>query len=150
MTQEQLKMPVVRDLRTKALTFLHATLPLPPGINASYKSGRGTFYGSAQLHAFKQEAHFMLFMQKDWFDWMTISDIQKSKNKIPLSISIDFYYATLWRRDIDGGEKAVIDALFDCIGLNDNLIVEKYTRKLVDRERPRCAVSMRLLQEEFL
>lgn len=124
-----------------------ATLPLPPGINASYKTGRGKFYGSTELKAFKQEAHAQLYLQKGMFDWMTIYDIQKAKEKTPLSISIDFYHPTLWKRDIDGGEKAVIDALFEYIGLNDNLIVDKHTRKLVDRTGPRCEVSLGLFQE---
>jgi len=137
-------------MQTMIGEVLRVTLPLPPGINASYKSGRGRFYGSDELRSFKQEAHAKLYMQKGNFDWMTIYHIQKAKGKIPLSITIDFYFPTLWRRDIDGGEKAVIDAIFDCIGLNDNLIVEKYTRKLVDRERPRCEVAVSLFHRTQL
>lgn len=128
--------------------IVSATLPLPPGINASYKTGRGKFYGSPELAHFKQEAHAQLYMQKDLFDWMAIAVIQKSKHKTPLAASIDFYYPTLWKRDIDGGEKAVIDALFECIGLNDNLIVDKHTRKLVDRGNPRCEIRVYLFEEK--
>lgn len=118
------------------------TLPLPPGINASYKTGRGTFYGSPELKSFKEEAHYALLTQKDKIEWAMIQDIQNRKGKTPLTTIIDFYYPTLWKRDIDGGEKAAIDAVFTYIGLNDNLIVEKYTRKLVDRARPRCEISL--------
>ena len=137
--------------------IVSATLPLPPGVNASYKTvnfktQKGIWVrrpgATPELEAFKQEAHAQLYMQKGMFDWMTIYHIQKAKQKTPLSISIDFYYATLWKRDIDGGEKAVIDALFDCIGLNDNLIVDKHTRKLVDRSNPRCEIALGLFELE--
>lgn len=141
----------------ETLPILQVTLPLPPGINASYKTvnfkthdGRIVRRPGAtpELEAFKQEAHFKLCQQKSMFDWGTIYALQKSKDKTPLAITIDFYYRTQWKRDIDGGEKAVIDAVFDCIGINDNLIIDKHTRKLVDRDRQRCEVSLYILQEQ--
>jgi len=127
--------------------LVFAILPLPPGINASYKTGRGNFYGSPELKGFKEEAHYALLQQKDKVDWVAIEAIQKRKGKTPLAASIDFYYPTLWRRDIDGGEKAVIDAIFGYVGLNDNLIVDKHTRKMVDRGNPRCEISVSLAGE---
>jgi Holliday junction resolvase RusA-like endonuclease len=139
------------------MEFAYAVLPLPPGINASYKTvnfktkdGRIVRRPGAtpELEAFKQEAHARLYLQKGAFDWMLVNEIQHSKHKMPLAVSIDFYYPTRWKRDIDGGEKAVIDALFDCIGLNDNLIVDKHTRKLVDRDRPRCEITVFLFEEK--
>ena len=121
--------------------IVRATLPLPVGVNGSYKTGKGKFYGSDELHAFKEEAHYVL-QQKGIIDWVSIKEVKYSKKKIPLAATIDFYYPTLWKRDIDGGEKAAIDAVFTYIGLNDNLIVEKWTRKLVDRDNPRCEISV--------
>lgn len=126
--------------------IVSATLPLPPGINASYKSGKGKFYGSAELRAFKDEAQYALLASG--LDWPVIHSIQASKKKTPLVATIDFYFPTLWKRDIDGGEKAVIDVLFDYICLNDNLIVEKHTRKLVDRGNPRCEIRVYLYEEK--
>ena len=123
------------------MMIVYATLPLPPGINASYKTGKGKFYGSPKLARFKEEAFYALKL-KGAFDWVLIHEVQCSKKKTPLAASIDFYYPTLWKYDIDGGEKAVIDAVFTHIGLNDNLIVEKWTRKLVDRDNPRCEISI--------
>jgi Holliday junction resolvase RusA-like endonuclease len=123
------------------MMVVSATLPLPPGINASYKSGRGRFYGSDELHCFKEEAYYAL-KQRGTFDWILIHEMLYGKKKIPLSATINFYYPTLWKRDIDGGEKATIDAVFSYIGLNDNLIVEKWTRKLVDRDNPRCEITV--------
>lgn len=122
-------------------TLASAVLPLPPGINASYKSGRGKFYGSAELNSFKNDAYYAL-RQRGTFDWLSIHRLLESKKKIPLAATIDFYFPTLWKRDIDGCEKAVIDVLFDYISLNDNLIVDKHTRKLVDRGNPRCEISV--------
>jgi Holliday junction resolvase RusA-like endonuclease len=144
-------------IELSTLPFVQATLPLPPGVNASYKTvnfktkdGRMVRRPGAtpELEAFKQEAYAKLYQQKSAFDWILVHEIQHSKHKMPLAVSIDFYYPTRWRRDIDGGEKAVIDALFECIGLNDNLIVDKHTRKLVDRERPRCEMTVCLFEEK--
>ena len=127
--------------------LVFATLPLPVGINGSYKTGKGKFYGSDELHRFKEEAHYALLQQKDKVDWVAIDAIQKRKDKTPFAATIDFYYPTLWKRDIDGGEKAVIDAVFRYVGLNDNLIVDKHTRKLVDRDNPRCEISVSIAGE---
>jgi len=129
-------------------TLASAVLPLPPGINASYKSGKGKFYGSPELARFKDEAYYAL-RECGGLVWPLIHEVQASKKKIPLAAAIDFYYPTLWKRDIDGGEKAVIDALFDYIALNDNLIVDKHTRKLVDRANPRCEISIAIYNAVF-
>lgn len=126
-------------------TLAHAILPLPPGINASYKSGRGKFYGSPELKGFKDEAYYAL-RESGIFDWLSIHKMLESKKKTPLAAAIDFYFPTLWKRDIDGGEKAVIDVIFDYIALNDNMIVDKHTRKLVDRDNPRCEVSLSIVE----
>jgi Holliday junction resolvase RusA-like endonuclease len=132
-----------------------ATLPLPPGINASYKTvtfktkdGRLVQRPGAtpELEAFKQSAHFALLERG--INWPLIHMVQSSKTKIPLAVTIDFYFPTLWKRDIDGGEKAAIDAVFNYIGLNDNLIVDKHTRKFVDRDHPRCEVSLSIAEAE--
>lgn len=122
-------------------TLASAVLPLPTGVNGSYKTGKGRFYGSAELKSFKEEAHYAL-RQSGTFDWLSIHRLLESKKKTPLAMTIDFYFPTLWKKDIDGGEKAVIDAVFNYIALNDNLIVDKHTRKLVDRANPRCEISV--------
>jgi Holliday junction resolvase RusA-like endonuclease len=122
-------------------TLASAVLPLPPGINASYKSGKGKFYGSPELVSFKDEAYYAL-RACGGLVWPLIHEVQASKKKIPLAVSIVFYFPTLWKRDIDGGEKAAIDAVFNYIGLNDNLIVDKHTRKMVDRSNPRCEIAV--------
>ena len=123
------------------ITLASAVLPLPTGVNGSYKTGKGRFYGSAGLKSFKEEAYYAL-CKNGGFSWITIHEMQSSKKKTPLAMTIDFYFPTLWKKDIDGGEKAVIDAVFSYIGLNDNLIVDKHTRKLVDRANPRCEISV--------
>jgi Holliday junction resolvase RusA-like endonuclease len=136
--------------------LVRTTLPLPPGINASYKTVNfKTKEGyivrrpgaTPELEAFKQEAHLAMYMDKHLWDWDALAQIKASKCKIPLAVTIDLYFRTRWKRDIDGPEKAAIDAVFSYVRLNDNLIVEKHTRKLVDRDNPRCEISICKFQE---
>lgn len=136
--------------------IFYASLPLPPGVNRTYrnvhirlKDGRefNTLAQTQEAKRFKQDANLVLLSKKTihHYEEAVLHAIRQSKRKTPLFIEIDFYYATLWKRDIDGGEKAVIDAVFWHLGLNDNLIVEKRTRKLADPEDPRVDVEIRLL-----
>jgi crossover junction endodeoxyribonuclease RusA len=120
--------------------LLRATLPLPPGINASYKTGNGKFYGSSELKQFKEEAHYVLVACG--FNNPVIDEIKASKRKVPLTLQIDFFFETLYKRDVDGGVKAVQDAVFQPIGLNDNLVKRLIVEKHADRDNPRCEVSL--------
>jgi Holliday junction resolvase RusA-like endonuclease len=143
-------------IKAPSLPIFQATLPLPPGLNASYKIVNFKTQddrwirrpgATPELEAFKYEAHLKLNMQRGEQDWNIINALGAQKKHIPLAISIDFYYPTMWKHDIDSGEKAVIDAIFTHIGLNDNLITDKHTRKRADRDNPRCEIAISLEQE---
>jgi Holliday junction resolvase RusA-like endonuclease len=43
---------------------------------------------------------------------------------------------------VDSGVKAVMDAIFNHIGLNDNLVVQLISKKFDDRENPRVEVAL--------
>lgn len=137
--------------------IIQTTLPLPPGINASYKTvnfktqdGRMVRRPGAtpELEAFKTDAFLSMYTYKHLWNWDAIAEIKASKHKTPLAVTINIYYRTRWKRDIDGPEKAAIDAVFSYVHLNDNLIVDKHTRKLVDRDNTRCEVSVYLFEED--
>lgn len=128
--------------------FFMARLPLPPGINKSYKiikmpNGHYRLAATPELMDFKERATVKLMNAE--VDWSLVNAIRQSRLKTPLEIDICFYFSTLWKRDIDGGEKAVIDAVFHRLDLNDNLIVEKRTTKSVDRDEPHVEVEVRCL-----
>ncbi len=133
--------------------FFVATLPLPPGINQSYKIIKvrtkasryaHTLSSSDSLAQFKHDAHNALLFKRSSFQWDVIQDIGASNTKIPLSVELDFYFVTLWTRDIDGGIKAALDVSFDFMGLNDNLIVDLRVGKYVDRQNPRCEIKVKI------
>lgn len=130
--------------------LLQATLPLPPGVNHSYKIVRigkaHRLAASPALKAFKDEANKQLYQQDAQLDWQTINAIRTSKNKIALQAGLTFFFPTLWRNDVDAGIKAVIDACFAYMALNDNLLVDLVTKKRTDASNPRCEISIDLAE----
>lgn len=127
--------------------FFTATLPLPPGINASYGMGTGSgknqFFSTVVLKQFKQEAGYLLSQQKiDNLNEAIFASVKTSKRKVPLTLTMDFYFKTLWKKDEDGGIKIVQDMVFKALGLNDNLVKRLIVEKHADRENPRCEISL--------
>jgi Holliday junction resolvase RusA-like endonuclease len=113
--------------------FFSGRMPLPPGINQSYRNvsvrrRNGRTYnriaGTGVLNQFKENAEKELLAAH--CDVEVIKAIWAAylrKEYTPLVVSIRFYFAEMWQRDVDGGIKHVIDAAFDTMGLNDRLIV---------------------------
>lgn len=126
--------------------FADIILPLPPGINASYKIvkiGRAhRLSATSELQAFKLQAHFALNKQQDHIAWPVLQLLQTSKKKIPLRLELTFYYETQWLHDIDGGIKSVQDAIFKHLSINDNRVIDLYVRKRVDKDNPRCETKL--------
>lgn len=142
--------------------FLVATLPLPPGVNASYKTvnfkvqngdKKGTWVrrpgATPALEQFKEDAILSFYTDKHLWNWDAISRIKDSKKKVPLAATIRFYFKTLWLHDVDGCIKAAMDAVFKYIGLNDNTVVRLKIEKLADRENPRCEISLSVCLERI-
>ncbi len=151
--------------RKKSAAFFQGTMPLPPGINQSYKivEIETRDYGpikrlgdSAVSEQFKADAALML--SQAYCDWPLVVAIRESKKKVPLIVEIKVYFPTMWKRDLDGVEKHAMDAAFARINkdvvkpgllLNDNQVVRKITDKFVDSQDPRleieisCALSSR-------
>lgn len=134
--------------------FFSGSLPIPPGINRSYKNflnkktGKSMFAGTPEARRFKQAAAQKL--QDAQVDWSVVETIQAAKRKrkqTPLEMTISFFYESRWRRDIDAGEKATIDAVFKHLQLNDNLIVAKHTFKQLDKINPRVELQIRIVEE---
>jgi len=128
-------------------------MPLPPGINQSYKVvcvpvRRRIVHRigpTPELEQFKQEAAYTL--KKSYLDKATLQIVQTARKKTPLVVTLTFFFSTLWKRDVDGGIKAAMDAAFKHIGLNDNLVVEVNTKKRVDADNPRCEIVVMLVSE---
>jgi Holliday junction resolvase RusA-like endonuclease len=132
-------------------------MPLPPGINASYKivrvsrggqeSGGMRLAATAELQQFKDDAANMLSQAQK--DWATINAIRDSKLRAPLAIRMDVYFAPAkrvkWERDLDGVIKAAQDAVFESIELDDKLVDEVHVVAHRNASYPCIEVELRCL-----
>jgi Holliday junction resolvase RusA-like endonuclease len=132
-------------------------MPLPPGINQSYKIVRvlnkkhelvQTIGPTPELEQFKLSASWMLLDAQNFQDRAAIQRVKALKAKTPLAVLLWFYFPTPWLRDVDGGIKAAMDATFKHIGLNDNMVVRVAAEKRVDRKDPRCEIEVSILEQE--
>jgi hypothetical protein len=55
-------------------------------------------------------------LSQGYHDWALINALRVSKRKVPLQMEIKFFFKSLWKCDIDGGIKAVQDAVFQRLG----------------------------------
>jgi len=133
----------------KANILFAGYMDLPPGINASYKrvtihtKGGETIQRLAateELDQFKKDA--ALLLSQGYHDYSLINAIRQSKRKVSLRVDLHFFFRTLWKCDIDGGIKACLDATFQRLELNDNLIVDLHVWKLVDEHRQRAEIEV--------
>lgn len=143
-----------------AEVFFSGRLPVPPGINQSYKivtiklkSGKryNRLGDTPQATAFKRAAAQQL---KDTtttlVDWQVVETIKEAKHKrkhVPLIMTITFFFETMWRRDVDGGEKHIQDAICKHLGINDNLVIRLVVEKQADRNNPRVEASLCIAEE---
>ncbi len=136
---------------TELSPFFRGKMPLPPSVDNAYKiitirtkNGPITTLGATPaLEQFKIGAAWML--TQAYADWSVIDAIKSSKNrfKVPLAVSMHVYFSTEWKRDLDGVFKFAIDAAFNKMGLNDNLVVSIEAEKLVDASDPRVEIEVR-------
>lgn len=129
-------------------------LPLPPGINRSYQIvyiGRHPRIADTPCAAaFKEEVALLLSQQQQAVQWRMVENIRNyvaEKVYIPLKMDICYFFPTMWKRDVDGGDKAVIDAVFKFLQLNDNLVVDLHATKQADKSDPRVEFELSLAQE---
>src|SRR5579859_938574 len=119
--------------------FFAGRMDLPPGVNASYRPGSKTLLDTPEEAEFKRDA--ALLLSQGYHDYALINAIRASRRKVPLKVNLHFYFKTMWKRDIDGGIKAALDAVFGRLELNDNLIVDLHVTKHVDDQKPRTEIE---------
>ena len=150
--------------------IFQAFLPvLPPSVNGSYKIVKvpkkrpagaprravpemvQRLGASEALEQFKAEAAWRLKSREHYRNAHLLNILRSMKEaevKIPLEVVIHFYYETRWLHDVDGGIKAVTDAIFKELLLNDNTVIHDDVWKFADHENPRCEIAVYLLTEE--
>lgn len=137
-------MPVL-DVATQIFS---AEIPLPPvGINHSYQPVRRGQKMSLALtgDAIQFKADAALLLSRGEHDFSTINAIRNAKINVPLAVELTFYFASMWKRDLDGGIKIAIDAVFHHLDLNDNLVTRLVASKDIDEKNPRLEVVVRCL-----
>lgn len=120
---------------------LTLVLPLPPSINHLYATVQGRRVLSRAGRDFKA---LVATEVEDWLEAHPAFDVQLLQQHY-LVLTLTFYFATVLRRDLDGGLKIAQDALCEALGVNDNLVVEISLSKRVDRQCPRLEVTLAAL-----
>ena len=123
---------------------LRLVLPLPPSINHQYATVQGRRVLSRSGREFKA---FVAEQVESWLDAHPLVDVALFQRHY-LALTITFYFASVLRRDLDGGLKIAQDALCEALGVNDNLVVEIHLSKRVDRHCPRIEVHLTALTGE--
>ena len=111
---------------------------------------------SDKLVQFKTEAAAYLRDYQRWYRHKELLEILSSKkvrykeHKEPLQLYLLVVYPTMWKHDVDGGEKFVQDAVCTHLGINDNTTVRMILDKRPVSEMggvPRCEISLQWLSE---
>jgi len=123
---------------------LRLVLPLPPSINHQYATVQGRRVLSRSGREFKA---FVAAQVESWLDAHPQVDTALFQRQY-LALTITFYFASVLRRDLDGGLKIAQDALCEALGVNDNLVIEIHLSKRLDRHCPRIEVHLLALAGE--
>ena len=136
--------------------FFRGMMPLAPSTNEAYKivvihsrDGREIHRigPTPELEKFKEDAFLLLARgSQSYTDFQILEKIKAARRlKIPLGVRLWAYFLTEWKRDLDGVLKFSIDAAFDYLSLNDNLVCDVHATKHVDAIHPRIEIEIRCL-----
>jgi Holliday junction resolvase RusA-like endonuclease len=111
------------------LMHFSATLPKHPGLNKTYRAGRGKFYMTAEAAQWKHDASLML-RAAGW-------------KKLPVGdYSLTVAYHQYGLADIDAPAKALLDAIEDTLGVNDRHVAHLQATRTRTRTNPRIDVNV--------
>jgi Holliday junction resolvase RusA-like endonuclease len=79
---------------------------------------------------------------KEDYQWQAKSQWRKKLLTGEVKLTIDLYFGTKRRQDIDNFNKLVYDALTGIVYEDDGQVVEVLTRKHYDKENPRIEVEV--------
>jgi crossover junction endodeoxyribonuclease RusA len=123
---------------------LRLALPLPPGVNNQYVSVGRRRALSKDAKAFHRDVAVAVRelaarggLDEDWLATL---------REQPLAVDLAFYFETPFKRDLDGGLKIALDALFDRLGLDDRYVVALTLEKRIDPLHPRLELELGLAE----
>lgn len=120
-----------------SLTFF---LSLPPSLNHMYTTVNGNRVKSAEARIYAVEVGLAVRTMN-----RGVAKLAIDPTKSLLKIDIVFHFETLFRRDIDGGIKALQDSVCKALDINDNRVVDLHVYKVADRDSPHAAVTVTVL-----
>ena len=123
-------------------------LPVPPGINQSYRFVSSRTGGLRMAHTsaaqqFTFDAQRALAQGRQ--DAHEVQALREAPSNTPLKGVMRWYLKELWRRDVDGIIKTALDEVFRHLELNNSLVVRSEATKQLDKKNPRIEVEVRLL-----
>jgi crossover junction endodeoxyribonuclease RusA len=132
--------------RKRVPALLRVTLPLPPSINEQYATTPdGHRVSTPVARRFKRQVKEAL-QSLERQDILT-SELRERFRQDYLALSLEFYFATPFQRDLDNGLKITQDALCECLGANDNRVVDIHLTKRIDPLRPHLDVELEAIDD---
>lgn len=120
------------------------TLELPPGINQQYVTLKNGRRGLSQASkAWKKGARQEIALHR--FDGRLDDAFVARAQSGYLALTLEFYFESPLRRDLDGGLKILLDTLCDALDVDDNRVVDIHLSKRIDPLRPRVEVLVEAL-----
>jgi crossover junction endodeoxyribonuclease RusA len=119
---------------------MRMTLPLPPGVNNQYVTVGRRRVLSREARGFRRSVEALV---RDCYSRGVIDDTRVSAlREQPVACDLIFFFETPYRRDLDGGLKIALDALFETLGLDDRYIVSITLTKQIDPLNPRVEIEL--------
>ena len=119
---------------------LRLTLPLPPSVNNQYVTVGRRRVLSSEAKAFRKDTRVII---QRLLEQGTIGEgwLDEVRGR-PFACDLAFYFETTFKRDLDGGLKIALDALCDCLDLDDRHVVSLTLEKRIDPLRPRLELEL--------
>ncbi|MEZ4522501.1 MAG: RusA family crossover junction endodeoxyribonuclease [Thermomicrobiales bacterium] len=119
---------------------LRITLPLPPSVNNQYVTVGKRRVLSREARRFRRSVANLV---RDGFTNGLVNQpwIESARGE-PLACDLTFFFTTPYRRDLDGGLKIALDALFDALDLDDRYVVSITLTKQIDPLNPRAEIEL--------
>jgi crossover junction endodeoxyribonuclease RusA len=126
--------------------LLRVTLPLPPSINEQYATTPdGHRVSTAVARRFKRQVKDALRSLER--QAILTPDLLQRFRRDYLALSLEFYFATPFQRDLDNGLKITQDALCEYLGANDSRVVDIHLTKRIDPLHPHLDVELEGIED---
>lgn len=132
--------------RNDKQAIIRVTLPLPPSINEQYATTPdGHRVSTSVARRFKRQVKDALRALERRA--ILTPELRERFRQDYLALSLEFYFATPFQRDLDNGLKITQDALCESLGANDNRVVDIHLTKRIDPLHPHLDVELEAIED---